>query len=181
MRGKHGEIKVNGGRKVTVVRDELNIKKEGFYAFTPFDRLDIHKKTVFKVGMATSTIDRRIDGHHTDYPNGVHLVSFLEDPPIPRKTRNTPKVTKRGHYLEIEQYIFDGIIYYGGKRLTSTTRNQGKTEWFYADVNAIHYAFLDAYETYGGEATYYHLNDLNKDAAKIEEKKPFFTGKIYFV
>jgi len=43
-------------KKVTVVRDELDLKGGGLYCFLPFERIDKHKKAVFKIGLATNKL-----------------------------------------------------------------------------------------------------------------------------
>ncbi len=185
-------------KKATVVRDELNLKGGGLYCFLPFERIDKNKKAVFKIGLATNSFNTRIEQYHTYFPNGVYMVAFLENPPVPKRLRSRPNETpKKQHYLAIEKFIFDNVVDNGGKRLYSTTRtknknanNEGETEWVYTNEKIIHNAFNDAKDKYGGNLKLFYLEGLDPDTNKFtsineiakanENTRPNCTGKIIF-
>ena len=186
-------MKVNKGRKYTVLQDELGFKGGGLYAIMPFDKLDTHGKAMFKVGMAEK-FKGRIDGYHTEFPQGFYIVAMLENPTGYRKVRNikTNAIDSIGsvsYYRRIENYVFDRLADSKAKRITSTTRvrgagadGKGHTEWFYTDADAIHSAFEDAHAKYGGRVEYYHLDDVNANYEKIVKRKRKYIGEIvYFV
>lgn len=66
---------MKGGKKVTILNDELKIKGGGLYCYMPFEKLDKHKKAVFKIGLAID-FNSRTEIYHTYYPNGVYMVAF---------------------------------------------------------------------------------------------------------
>jgi hypothetical protein len=178
----------NTGKKISVVSDDLNIKGSGIYCFLPFERLDIHKKAIFKIGITTSLFSKRLEGYHTYFPLGVYMVAFLENPIIPKVTRSNPKkdlLLKT--YLEIERFIFSDIIKHGGERIYSTTRvkypnerNEGETEWIYCNQQLIHNAFQKAKEKYGGIKHQFHLDGINQIAKRNENSKPNYIAEIVF-
>ena len=174
------------GRKLNVVGDELNIKGGGIYCFLPFLRIDKNKKAVFKIGLAKN-FQKRIDTYHTYFPNGMYMVAFLEDPPIPKLTRsnqtkiyieetNTYKYpdAKLSQFLKIEKFILKYLDTNGGKRIHSTSRvrnqneqRQGETEWIYTNDQTIHEAFTEAQKKFGGKTHLYYLEGFDPDTNKI--------------
>jgi hypothetical protein len=183
-------------KKKTVVRDELELKGGGLYAFMPFERLDKQKKAIFKVGMAIN-FNSRTEQYHTYFPLGVYMVAFLENPPVPRKTRTQEERTKKSHYLKIEKFILDYLDTNGGKRIYSTTRvknpnlnKEGETEWIYTNEDLIHTAFTEASKKFGGNLKLYYLEGIDpatnkfasiNEIAKANEKAtPNYTGKIIY-
>jgi hypothetical protein len=189
----------NTGKKHSVIRDELKLKGGGLYCFLPFNRIDKNKKAVFKIGLAIN-FTHRTEQYHTYFPNGVYMIAFLENPPVPRTTRTQKGKTKKEHYLAIEKYIFKHVLDNGAKRIHSTTRSrnpnenkEGETEWVYTDEETVHEAFTDAKSKYGGNLKLFYLEGLDPDTneftsinqiANEEErsKEEHYTGKIiYFV
>lgn len=184
-------------KKITVVRDELELKGGGLYCFMPFERIDKKKKAVFKIGLATN-FNSRLEQYHTYFPNGVYMVAFLENPPLPKVLRSKPKETPtKQHYLAIEKFIFNNVVENGGKRLYSTTRvknpnadKEGETEWVYTNEVIIHNAFLEAKKKYGGNLKLFYLEgidpntnkltSINELAKQLEDKTPNYTGKIIY-
>jgi hypothetical protein len=179
----------NTGRKVSVIRDELKISGGGLYCFLPFDNLDKDKKSIFKIGLAND-FSHRVEGYHTYFPNGVLMVSFLQNPPVPRMTRANPGETKKvTHYAVIEKFILNYISANGGKRIHSTTRvrnpdseSKGATEWTYIDQHTIHDAFTQAKLKFGGNLHTYNINENTYKATlkKEKDKKNTFVGEIIF-
>ena len=181
--------KINKGRKVSVIRDEMGMKGGGIYCFMPFYNLDSDQNAVFKVGMAID-YSSRVEQYHTYFPNGVWMCAFLNLPPVPKKTRGNQnaKENMKSHYLEIEKYIFDSLKILGAKRIHSTTRirglndkNEGQTEWLYTDDSVIHNAFQLAKHKYGGKLLLYNL--VNKDVKESEKQallKPHFEGRLIY-
>lgn len=185
------------GKKISVVRDELNIKGAGLYCFLPYNRLDNHK-AVFKIGMTTTSFTNRLESYHTYFPNGVYMVAFLENPLIPKTLRSNQKGTpKTQHYLAIEKYTINYLVNHGSKRIYSSTRiknknayGEGETEWIYGNVETIHKAFQEAEKKYFGNLYLYYLEGLdpntgkftsiNQEADESESKKQIYTGKIIF-
>ena len=183
------------GKKVTVVRDELNIKGGGVYCFMPFSTVDVHGKAIFKVGMSMD-FSSRTEAYHTYFPLGVYMVAFLQEPRLVSTRRK--KVTRRQVFLKAEKWIMDYIEKEGAKRVKSTARvqnanvdNEGDTEWFYTDENLVHEAFTEAVKKFGGEKHLFYLEgydpetgkltSINKIAAQDEKRKPNYTGKIIYL
>ena len=194
---------VNTGRKVMVLRDIMKITKEksgGCYALMPFESLDEKGKAIFKIGMSTSSMNKRMDTYHTYFPEGVYYESFLIDPPIRgQQTRTMTKIRKKKEvYLEIEKYIIDHILRQAGtKRVHSTSRIrnanenwEGETEWIYCKEENIHKAFTAAQKKYGGQMHLFYLDGLNPETGQLEsindkakekeDANPIYTGKVIF-
>ena len=57
--------------KHTVLRDELKVKGGGIYCFLPYERLDKHKKAVFKIGLAIDFNQRT-----ENYPSAGIILIF---------------------------------------------------------------------------------------------------------
>jgi hypothetical protein len=168
--------------KYTVIGDELNhTHSDGsVYCFMVFDYLDARKKAVFKIGMTTTKLPKRVEQYHTYFPNGITLVAVIENPTkdLPLKT----KAKNRGmHYEKIEKYIMDDIVKNGGFRINATTRIRkgGDTEWVYTDLATIHKAFQKAQKIFGGEFTPYNLNDFHKEIETATKKKHFMGQYIF--
>ncbi len=201
-------MKKNTGKKVTVVRDELKLRGGGLYCYMPFERLDKDKKAVFKIGLAID-FNKRTEGYHTYFPEGVYMVAFLQNPPVPRgilrsytkeqkdKLDKGKDSLKRLHYTEIEKFLLHYVDTHGGKRIHSTTRvknpneaNEGETEWTYTDETLIHEAFDEAHKKYGGTLHSFYLEgkdpttnkftSINQIATKNEKTTPSYVGKIVF-
>lgn len=188
------------GKKHSVIRDELKLKGGGLYCFLPYNRIDKNKKAVFKIGLAIN-FNNRTEQYHTYFPNGVYMIAFLENPPVPRNTRaNQNEKPKRVHYQIIEKFLFNYVQAHGGKRIYSTTRTrnpnekkEGETEWIYTDETTIHEAFIEAKNKYGGRLELFYLEGLDPKTNQLtsinqianqeeKSKEPHYTGKIiYFV
>jgi hypothetical protein len=185
-------MKKKTGKKMTVVRDELKVKGAGLYCYMPFEEIDAHKKAVFKIGIATKSINSRTEQYHTYFPNGVYIVAFLENPRIPMALRYKKEVTKKTHFEMIETFLMDYVEEDGGKPIFSTTRVKkgGQTEWIYASEVSIHEAFEQAHKMFGGILHMFYLEgtdpktnkftSINDIAKKEENEKPNYVGKIIF-
>ena len=195
---------VNTGKKVLVLRDVLKIAKTksgGCYALMPYETVDRKGKAIFKIGMSTSSMNKRMDTYHTYFPEGVYYSAFLIDPPVQTlQTRTMKKIpkTKTEKYLEIEKFIIDFVLKQPGtQRVFSTTRVRnandalsGQTEWVYCNEEDIHKAFVAAQEKFGGKVHLFYLEGLNpetgafesiNDNAKEKAKgSPLYTGKVIF-
>jgi hypothetical protein len=188
-------VKNNTGRKLSVIRDELNISNGGIYCFMPFERLDKYKKAIFKIGMSMD-FSSRAEQYHTYFPLGVYMIAFLESP-SQRVTRNTNQFTKKEYYLKVERWIMDYIEKNGGQRIYSTTRvhnanvaKEGQTEWFYTSVELIHEAFVEAEKKFNGIVHLFYLegidpqtnrfSSINDTATQNERYNPHYTGKIIY-
>ena len=189
-------MKNKTGKKITVVGDELQLKKGGLYCYMPYENVDAKNKAVFKIGLAIN-FEKRTENYHTYFPLGVYMLDFLEAPPVPKATRLTQAVTKKSHYITIESFILKYIDTHGGKRVYSSTRIKnpnleklGETEWSYTNENIIHEAFNQAHKKYGGTLHAFYLEGIDpttnklttiNDIAKENEKhKPNYIGKNYF-
>lgn len=174
--------------KYTVIKDELKLSGGGLYCFMPFEKLDKHKKAVFKIGLASGDLSKRTENYHTYYPLGVYMVAFLNQIPTRKYLRSMKKdMTAKELYLEIEKFIFDAVIKNGGKRLHSTTRVknkndklEGQTEWVYCSENDIHNAFLEAQLKFGGNLNNFYLDGINDTAKQSEKHNPKYKGEIIF-
>jgi hypothetical protein len=180
----------NTGKKISIIRDELDIKGAGLYAFMPWTSLDKNKKAVIKIG-ESSDLTRRTDNYHTYFPNGVYMLGFITDIKIPKGTRQKPAKKPRVIREEMEQYIMDYINENGGKRLYSTSRvkrqnntMEGQTEWVYTSIELLHEAFEKCAKKFNGKSHLYYLEGLNPETGKLEditdvkEPKPNYTGKV---
>lgn len=159
-------------KKYSVFRDELDIKHPngGIYCFMAFEYLDKDKKAVFKIGQTTRELRKRGDNYHTYFPMGVSTVANLENPT--KGLKNKTDVGKKKHYEKIEKFIMNYIIAEkGGYQIISTAKSKdaGKTEWVYTDLESIHEAFQDAEEEFGGKLKAYHLDDKEYD--EVRKKK----------
>lgn len=174
--------------------------KGGIYAILPYERLDKHKKALFKVGLANN-FARRFDQYHTYYPFGFYYKNLLANPVLKQEQFYTaphheegkrPTVEEREHaryisrqkYLHsIEKHIFADIEKEGGDRLLTSTRVQnadkkkskfGETEWFYTDEKTLDHAFDDAFKIYGknNQSTNYSksLSQINKNADRTQKQ-----------
>ena len=178
------------GKKLSVVGDELKLKKGGLYCYMPFENVDANHKAVFKIGLAID-FEKRTENYHTYFPLGVYMLDFLEAPPVPKSTFT------KSHYITIESFILKYIDTHGGKRVYSSTRLKnpnleklGETEWTYTNENIIHEAFNQAHKKYGGTLHAFYLEGIDpttnklttiNDIAKENEKhKPNYIGKIIF-
>ena len=183
-------------KKYTVIKDELNLKGGGLYCYLPFGNLDKHKKAIFKVGLAMN-FNNRTEQYHTYFPLGVYMIAFLEEPPIPKKTRRNKELSKKEQYIKIENFIMDYLTEHKATRVYSTTRtqklnakNEGKTEWFYSNEDLIHEAFTEAKKKFGGDLKLFYLEGLDPETGefssineahkKEERQKPNYVGKIIF-
>ena len=148
----------------------------GLYCLLPFDELDSKKKGIFKVGITTENLSKRIEDYHTYFPMSLTIMAIIENPPVPKG------VTRLKHYQQIEKDIFNYIVSKGGYRLKNTAnlRNAGDTEWFYTTVKIIHDAFQFAYAKYGGSSGSVH--DLTQELIDVKQKllKPHYLGKIIY-
>jgi len=193
----------NTGRKIMVLRDQLGItngSSGGCYALMPFSTLDRKGNAVFKVGMSTSSMEKRMDQYTTYFPLGVYYIAFLIDARVPNiRTRTMTQLKNKTQvYLEIEKFIIDYILKLPGtKRITSTGRirelneeNRGASEWIYCNEVQIHQAFAEAQKKYGGKKYLFYLEghdpitgqltSINDEAREQERNKPLYTGKIIF-
>jgi hypothetical protein len=176
------------GKKYLVVRDDLKLKGPGLYAILPFERLDIHKKSLYKIGYAMD-INRRMETHHTYFPAGVYFVAFLTEPFMNRPTtRSKPNtLTRKQKYIEMEKFIMEQLKEKGASQLFSTTRVRksnhkkwGQTEWFYTSDTTIHEVFELARKRFGGTLQIYNTRRINKTAKRNKERS-FYKGDIYFM
>ena len=184
--------------------DDFPLKKNegGLYSILPYERLDQHKKALFKVGLADS-FDKRFEQYHTYYPLGFYYKNLLASPnklkenfkvnavgddgkrPSPQQREQARNSSTIKYYKNIEKSIFNDIKEHGGKMLKTTTRIKnadergGDSEWFYTNEKTLDTAFSNAYKKYGGKNLENHLNDINKNAEK-NKKNATYTGEIHY-
>ena len=190
--------------KVIYQLEDYPLKKNegGLYAILPYERLDKHKKALFKVGLAES-FDKRFESYHTDYPLGFYYKNLLASPtkekkdfkvnavgkdgarPTPEEREKALRATTKKYYRHIENYIFKDLQEHGAKRLKTTTRirnadeNGGDSEWFYANEEQLDNAFKDAFKIYGGKNLDNHLKDINRNA-NANAKNATYKAEIYY-
>jgi hypothetical protein len=185
--------------KKTYVIDDLGIKGGGVYCFMPFDNVDKKGMAVFKVGMSIN-FKNRIESYHTYFPNGVYMIEFLEEPPIPKEWNPKKEGKISNYYKKLEKIVIDDIDKQLkednklGKRITTSTRVKkgGKTEWFYTKVGVIREAFKVAQHYANSVSKKYKLHDnnlhpftinnreLNNKLVKDEETSSY-VGKLVFM
>jgi hypothetical protein len=168
--------------KYTVIGDELNHthKYGSVYCIMAYNYLDAKNKSVFKIGMTTSKLPKRVEQYHTYFPNGITLVAVIENP-TNKLFMKTKAPIRKIHYEEIEDFIMSEIVKMGGFRINATTRvlKDGNTEWVYTDLNTIHKAFQKAQKKYGGDFTPYNLNNFQKEMETAKKKKHFMGQYIF--
>jgi hypothetical protein len=190
--------------KVIYDLDNFDVKKNegGLYSILPYERLDKHKKALFKVGLADS-YEHRFENYHTDYPLGFYIKNLLASPtkhkeefkthpllnggarPTLEEKEKAKKSTNIKYLKHIENYIFNNIQEHGGKRLRTTTRirdaneNGGISEWFYTDEKTLDKAFTDAKKEYAGRNYESHLKDINKNANQ-HARNATYKAEIYY-
>lgn len=191
-------------KKIIYDLEDFPIKKNegGLYAIFPYEKLDKHKKGLFKVGLADS-YEKRFESYHTYYPLGFYYKNLLVSPnkrsedfkvhavgedgkrPTPEDRELARNKSKVKYYKHIENFIFRDIMDHGGQQLRTTTRskymdeNGGVTEWFYTDEPTLDHAFEDAYKIYGGRNQNSHLKDIHKNAAK-NKRDATYTAEIHY-
>lgn len=183
--------KRNTGRKHSVIRDELNIKGPGIYAFTPFENIDRYRRTVIKIG-ESSDLSKRTSEYSTYFPSGVYMLGFLTNVKGKRITRNQQELKPRQIREELEQYIMDYVaLHDNGRRIYSTDRVrrlngtlEGETEWLFSRVENVHAALESAAKEYRADANLYYLQGMDDSGTLIDVLKPqkraLFTGIIKF-
>lgn len=156
-------VKNNTGRKANVLMDELGYSKNdaGLYCILPFANLEgkgDKRRAAFKFGLASNSLEHRIDSYHTAYPTGVFIFAILSDIRVPPATRTRPKQTKKQWYLKAEEYLFSELKRLGADRYLSTARVRqltdergGVSEFFDANIEQIREAFQSTQRKYGGE------------------------------
>ena len=166
-------------RKESVIRDELNIKGDGFYCFFPFERLDKYNKGIFKVGYTTNTISNRAENYHTYFPLGVYVVATLENLYSKGIVRNG--YSKDMFYRSVEDQLFSILERNGAEIINSSTRimRDGKSGWFYTNVKTIHNAFSEIERQYGGNMKLYHLRGIFRNADERQKRK-YYNAEIYY-
>jgi len=164
-----GGINTIGNGEISGLHENDN----GIYCFLAYDRLDIHKNGVFKIGMTSKSFSNRLEGYHSYHPMGVTMVYFLMNP---SKQQNGRTLTS--YYKEIEKYIAEKLLEYDAYQIVSTTRHK-PTEFFYSNLDEIGSAFEDSQKRYGGRLKKYNLNHLQKQSEKLR-RQPHYTGSIYY-
>ena len=191
-------------KKIIYDLEGFPIKKNegGLYAIFPYEKLDKHKKGLFKIGLADN-YEKRFEQYHTYYPLGFYYKNLLVSPnkrsedfkvhaigedgkrPTPEEREQARIKSKTKYYKHIENFIFRDIIDHGGQQLRTTTRiknkneNGGVTEWFYTNEDTLDTAFDNAFKIYGGREMKRHLNDINKNAAK-NKRDATYTAEIHY-
>ena len=168
--------------KYTVANNELNLKgKSGLYCFLAYEKLDRHKRAVFKCGMTTQEFSARIENYHSYYPLGIYLCFFLS--PARMKRGQDKNETIR----EMEQVLFKNIQDAGGKRLKFPSRPTQKwdysSEWFYTSFDELDAAFDQVSELYpGSKLNKYDSSEFNRNFEKnMKSKHKYVAEIVYFV
>lgn len=169
--------------KKTIFKDEYNLQGGGLYAYFPFAKFDSNNRGMIKVGYAENFNSRGDGAVHHYFPEGVYYLAFFQ---VARSS--TPKGSSYKTYLsQLEKEVFKILVELGAKRLKSTTRvrNDGETEWFYANPYLIKQAFDEISTKHKGEIvepgnTLKNINENgNKDISSNRDK---YEGKyIYFL
>ena len=155
----------------------------GIYSFSPFHP-DKKGYSVFKIGISTSNVRRRVHNYITYYPKGVYYNGFLTGFKENDKTKLKKKLE------QVEKEIFDMLDNYdkdkNSKMVISTQRikNKSKTEWIFTKATYIDMVFDLMAEKYDLIYKGYD-NDFNKyiqdDYKHIKKNlKPYFKGEILF-
>ena len=166
--------------KYTVANNELNLKgKSGLYCFLPYERLDRHKKAVFKCGMTTQDFAARIENYHSYYPLGVYMCFFLSTPRM-KKGQDKKKTIQ-----EMEQFLFKHIEGRGGKRLQFPSRPTQKwdysSEWFYTSFEELDVAFEEISILYpGSKLSKFDSSEFNKNFNKNLKSKHKYVAEIVY-
>lgn len=169
--------------KHSVVQDELRIRGAGVYCIMPYEKKDEKGNCLFKIGMTAKSFKDRIEQYNSYYPLGVYLVAFLCNPNV----RNNNAKTKKELYTIIERRVMDKIKERDGIQLHSTARvknlnveEKGETEFFYTSQSVIKNVFDEIQEEYGGDVSYFNLNNINRKAEASKRKKPNYVAEIVY-
>lgn len=170
-------------RVIKEFKEREVIEGGGIYAFYSFDKFDIHKKGVYKIGLTTN-FQKRIGSYHTYLPEGMYFQAFLQNPSLKRNGREDAS-----YYLAIEKEIFHRVEELGGEVVKMEIRktNNLRTEWIYTNQATIDIAFREADIKYSGKKgrlLEYNLlgkNGIEKQTeARLKKNEPLFTGEIVF-
>lgn len=176
-------------KKISVIRDDFKIKNHtgGLYCILPYEKLDKEGKAIFKLGYAID-LHKRMENYLTSYPLGVYIPVILENPSFGReKVLRKYVLTEKQYYSQIENFITKKMIAYGATNIYSHTRvqhlnenNEGRTEWFYANVEMITKSFKDAKAKYGGIMHERSLKGINTIANKNKKLKDIYVAEIVY-
>lgn len=165
-------------RKQTIV-DDLRLNHPGVYCVFPYERKDKHSNAVFKIGITTTSFRSRVEQYHSMFPQGIYIVGFLGEPPLPHGQ------TKKSYYLYIETEVLAELERRGATIVHSSTRvahpneeGLGRTEFVYTSEAVIKAVFRYAETRFGGDIHLYSLAGLNKSYEQNLKIKPHYKAEI---
>jgi Meiotically up-regulated gene 113 len=161
-------------KKHTVAHDELLLRDGGLYCFLPFERLT-KKNAVFKVGMTSQSLNKRLEQYHSAFPLGVYIVFYLSYPRI-KRGQDKDKL-----YRDMERKLISNLKETKAKMLIFPSRPNQRSEWFYTNFNDLQTAFRQVQAEYGGILHEYSLDEIDaqyETTMKSRGKK--YVGEIIF-
>ncbi len=180
-RNKH---KVNKRtRKKRIVGGNKSTSSGGIFCYMPYNSLDTHNKSTFKIESATN-IGEQLKYLKKFFPSGFYVISILKTPSVGSKTIKNKKI----YYQLIKENIIEFTINDGG-----VTENSGggnalhkpiENGWVYCSIDDVHNAFKKAEKKYGGELQEFGMTGRVNDTMEFIDvkntKKPIYVGKIVF-
>jgi T5orf172 domain len=131
-------------KKYNVCHNELFLKgKNGLYCLLPFEKLDLDKKAIFKIGRTSQDVASRIENYHTYYPLGLYIVFFLAYPRI-KKGQDRDKL-----HREMEKQLIINLKENRSRMMIFPSRPSKRSEWFYTNWISLQTAFRQVQAQYG--------------------------------
>ena len=171
----HNKHKTNKRtRKKRIVGGNISTSSGGIFCYMPYNSLDIHNKSTFKIESATN-IREQMKNLKKFFPTGFYVISILTKPSVGSKT-----IKSRKNYYHL---IKDNIIEFALVD-DSGIMDDSKDGWVHCSIDDIHNAFKKAETKYGGELQEFSLTGRVNDTTEFLDvkntKKPEYVGKIIF-
>lgn len=160
-------------RKKKIVGGNKRTSSGGIFCYMPYNSLDTHNKSTFKIESATN-IREQLKYLKRFFPSGFYVISILTTPSVGSKTIKNRKI----YYELIKENIIEFTINDGG-----VTEN-GVNGWVYCSIDDIHNAFKKTEQKYGGELQEFSLTGRVNDTMNLVDikntKKPVYVGKVIY-
>ena len=160
-------------RKKRIVGGNISTSSGGIFCYMPYNSLDTHNKSTFKIESATN-IREQLKKLKKFFPTGFYVISILTTPSVGSKTIKSRKI----YYQLIKDNIIEFTLNDGG------VMENSRDGWVYCSIDDIHNAFKKAETKYGGELQEFSLTGKVNDTMELLDvkntKKPVYVGKIVF-
>ena len=173
-------------RKKRIVGGNKSTSSGGIFCYMPYNSLDTHNKSTFKIESATN-IGEQLKYLKKFFPSGFYVISILKTPSVGSKTIKSRKI----YYQLIKENIIEFTINDRGVTENSEVGNANHAQhkpiedgWVYCSIDDIHNAFKKAEKKYGGEFQEFGMTGRVNDTMELLDvkntKKPVYVGKIIF-